>query len=172
MIRARERGMSYWPFVICLIALLVMTYMWYEASKDTDGLRSDLSAANREKAELTTQLTSTRLTLDELQSFTGFSADDGRKPDGEKMRARVQEFVQQTGDQLTFTIDAKKWTASGQGGRVEELNDGQLKVHYFPPAGEMSGDSLRGALLLSAQLGMSMEIAAQRDDSFSDLGRE
>lgn len=142
MIRARERGMSYWPFVIALIALLVMTYMWYEASKDTEDLKSNLRAAQTQATAKQEEVNSLKLKLDELQVDVGFSHDSEQRPDGEKIRARVQEFVAQTGEQLTLTLDAKKWSATGEGGRVEELNDGTLKMHYFPTAAEMSGETL------------------------------
>ncbi len=142
MIRARERGMSYWPFVITLVALLVMTFMWYEASKDQDDLKNSLRTATTRATEATEKARGFDEALDLLREDVGFHHESLPRPDGAKARARIQEFVTQTGEQLTFETDSNKFSATGQGGRVEQLNDGKIKVAYFPPAAELNGENL------------------------------
>jgi len=142
MIRARERGMSYWPFVITLVALLVMTYMWYEADKVQDDQKSNLRNATAKLTAETDRAREFDEALDLLRNEFGFNHDSLPRPDSAKARARILEFVQQTGEQLSFEADTNKFSATGQGGRVEQLNDGKIRVAYFPPAAELAGESL------------------------------
>ena len=36
MFRARERGMSFWPFAVSLVVIIVLLVLWYSAVNDRD----------------------------------------------------------------------------------------------------------------------------------------
>src|SRR5437868_2566099 len=67
-----ERGMSFWPFVITLILLLVFVFMWFSQKSDTDeAVKARLVAESNSKAR-TEAATAWELYIERLAKVVGF----------------------------------------------------------------------------------------------------
>ncbi len=137
MFRARERGMSYWPFVVSLVALLVVTFMWYEAMKVEEDLRSDASRAKTATSEWQTKYTAMNNRLLELVDSTGYAGTDSY-PDKEAIGADVQKFLTSMREQLTLEFETDKFAPTGDGGKIEQIGQGKFRVTYMPAEAELA----------------------------------
>lgn len=139
MFRTRERGMSYWPFVVTLLAFFVMTYMWYEAGKNQDQDKAtirqltDQLQAQKDKAFQREQA----LLL--VGEKTGY-VDDGRFPDAEKISAGVKQALDTLRGVMLLKFNTSKFSPTGAGGKLEEVGQGEYVVHYLPPANEIPAE--------------------------------
>ena len=136
MFRTRERGMSYWPFVVTLIALLVMTYMWYEAGRDDESQRSTITRLTQEKAAAEQKWRAERGTLQDLVDKTGYVNEQGL-PDGDRLRAGIDEALTAMREAGVLKLKTAKFSQTGEGGKMEEIGQGEFVVRYLPPASEL-----------------------------------
>ena len=160
MFRTRERGMSYWPFVVTLVAFFVMTYMWYEAGKSQD---QDKDTIRQLQSDVQTQKDKA-FQLDQALQLVGEKtgyANDRNEPDAEKIGAGVKELLDSLRGSMMLEFDTKKHSAIGDGGTIEEVGQGKYVVHYLPPANEIPADikwDAIGPILNGAAMRMAADI--------------
>ncbi len=139
MFRTRERGMSYWPFVVTLAAFFAMTYMWYDAGshaqQNKDTIR-DLQAQVQTQKEKAVQLDQHLMLVGEK---TGF-ADASDRPDAERIAAGVKELLDGLRRPMQLDFETSKFAATDDGGKIEEVGQGKYVVTYLPPANEIPAD--------------------------------
>jgi hypothetical protein len=139
MFRTRERGMSYWPFVVTLLAFFVMTYMWYEASKSQD---QDRSTIRQLQSDVQTQKDKA-FQLDQALQLVGEKtgyANERNEPDPEKLAAGVKEMLDTLRGVMVLKFNTAKFSPTGAGGKLEEVGQGEYVVNYLPPANEIPAE--------------------------------
>lgn len=160
MFRTRERGMSYWPFVVTLLAFFVMTYMWYEAGKNQD---TDKATIRDLQSQLQTQKDKAFQLDQQIQLVgerTGF-ANDRNEPDPEKISAGIKELLDALRGSMKLEFETSKFSPTGAGGKLEEVGQGKYTVTYLPPANEIAADLKWDALapiLTGAAARMAVDI--------------
>ena len=146
--RGRELGMSYWPFVIFLIAAIIMTVLWYQETGLKDQANASLKTARADAARYEKEVIALKNKYTDLADQTGFTADDGSGPDAEKMRAAIASVVDQMSNTMVVRFPDNRYQPSGDGGRIEQVDNGATVAHYFPPAAEMNGETMTLEALL------------------------
>jgi len=163
MFRARERGMSYWPFVVTLVALLFMSYMWYEASKNQENDRSAVVRLTTEKQSADEALRAMKVRFQEVGAVTGF-ANDRDEPDPELLKQGIADLMNGLRTSVVLKFPTDKFSATAGGGKLEKIGQGDYQVHYLPPANEiptdLKWDSI-APLLTTAAKAMAVDMAHQ-----------
>ncbi len=134
MYRARERGMSYWPFVVALVGLLAMTYMWYEAGSKRDDMLGEIARLKGEKASLDEKWRKERDAALRVSELVGWSSELDKITDPDRANESLRAFVQQCREQLVLKFDTEKFSATGPGGAMEKIGQGEYVVRYFTDA--------------------------------------
>ena len=111
MFRARERGMSYWPFVVTLVALLVMTYMWYEASKNQDGDAQKVARLMASEAKAKEDLRLKDDLIQRIGEVTGF-ANERDEPDPERLKQGIADLLDGLRGSVVLKFNTAKFSAT------------------------------------------------------------
>lgn len=129
MFRARERGMSYWPFVITLVTTLVFVVQWYQTDEQLTKARSDAAAAKAAEKRATDRWTEAQQKMLELGELTGWTDDSGY-PDKSKTQEALDGVKTAMVEQLRLKVDVTKFTETGQGGKIEQIGQEPAMVVY------------------------------------------
>src|SRR5262245_25633423 len=131
MFRARERGMSFWPFAICLLGLLIFVFLWFGATSERDNA---LAQASRAESARKTAEDERAKTLDKFQKVsnaTGFLAG-GNFTDVAELDRVVKEYAAKIKDAATVTYPVSRYQADPSGGgTVEKADAGTVTVAYM-----------------------------------------
>lgn len=146
-IRSREAGMSFWPFVIALVMVLVLVFVWYDGTKDTEKIQGDLVRANAEAKHQQERFKAANDALIELVEVTGFPNAEG-KPDKQQVADAIATFLDKWREKMTIEFDADRFSSTGLGGTVEKLSGNRVRVVYLPTKAEMGAVSVQGLLPL------------------------
>lgn len=126
-IRARERGMSYWPFVVTLLLLFVAAYMAYENNQRATQLNEDLQKAKDRAAAADERYTEVSQKYDQVKNKTGFV--EGQDVSVEKINAWMADFINRVAEAATLEVQKSRFV-EGSGGEIEEIDDGTILVRY------------------------------------------
>lgn len=137
MIRARERGMSYWPFVITLVLLLVVGLMAYQENARATKAENSLATASAKASEQEARADKLDIELQNIVDITGYVDTATSKPDQAAMRAAIDAIKKSLPDLFSIEIETDKYTETGDGGKVEKIGQGKIKVRYLVP-GDLS----------------------------------
>jgi hypothetical protein len=152
--------MSYWPFVVTLLAFFAMTYMWYEAGKSQDQDKAKIRELSDERDGLKDKNFQLDQALQLVGEKTGF-ANERNEPDAEKIGAGVKELLDSLRGSMKLEFETKKFSEIGAGGKIEEVGQGKYVVHYLPPANEIPADirwDAIGPILNGASMRMAADI--------------
>src|SRR5262245_35775332 len=145
MFRARERGMSFWPFAVCLLGLLIFVFLWFGATSERDNANASLAKAQQaeKKSEEEKNLANSRLlTVSKLVGFMG----GANVTDAAELDRQVKEYAAKIKDAGTVTfpisryeIDANNAPAKADAGTVTvtyltdaEIADATTLQAWFP----------------------------------------
>lgn len=158
-IRSRERGMHWAPFVVALVALLVMVYLWHEASQKADGDRTTITNLRAEVENWQKKVAPRTTRLDDIAGAVGASMADNTPPtDGSEaltgfpssttIYGATKAALDKWRDQFKIVFDADRYTATGTGGQIEKLAGNKVAVVYLPLKAEV------GNVTVEAFIGM------------------
>src|SRR5262245_3448807 len=91
MFRARERGMSFWPFAISLLALIVLLIRWLDATSKRDQFQKNAEQAKAAQADAETRLTEANQKLLKVSEKVGFTGG-GSASDPALIEAQIKEY--------------------------------------------------------------------------------
>lgn len=139
MFRARERGMSYWPFVITLVTTIFFVIQWYQTDEKLTKARSDAVAAKATASQATTKWETEHQKMLDLQDVLGATwCDETGYPDKAKIEAGLTAVKTAMVDGLRLKIDVTKFTETGEGGKIEKIGQ-EPAVVVYASKGEYDG---------------------------------
>jgi len=135
MFRARERGMSFWPFAVSLLLVVALVVMWFSASSERDQFKADAAKANARAKSAEESLQTKIKEFQDVSKSTGFLGG-GSTSDAKAIEQAMKEYGPKLGDAMTieFGTDRYQEDPSGGGGKVEKTAGGGAKVRYLTEA--------------------------------------
>jgi NAD-dependent DNA ligase len=137
--------MSFWPFVVTLVLLLVSVYLWYEASKDAEKDKSTIVSLQAQLTAANSKVAAPISRLDEIATAMGSSYNDTTvvenvptSPSQTSIFAANGSYVEKAREKGTTEVDSWKYVATGTGGSIEKLANDKVKIHYLQAKGETS----------------------------------
>lgn len=157
----RESGMSAIPFVVSLLFVAGFAIAWYKTDQENVELRQKLqtSATNAQDWQKKLETASNRIL--ELTEVTGYGDAEG-KPDKAAMQAALQAFLDKWRERLTIEFDADKYQPTGDGGQVEQIAGGKVRVKYLPDKDQITNPSLQGILAILEPAASRMQADVRR----------
>src|SRR6185503_1054027 len=106
MFRARERGMSFWPFAISLLLLIVVVILMFDANSKADQWHA--TAVKAEQTRKETEEANLKLTqqLQSVSADTGFI--EGSYTTANAIKAKIKEYGPNLAKSMTATFDETK----------------------------------------------------------------
>lgn len=178
-IRGREAGMSFWPFVIALVLVLVAVVFWYDGTKDTEKIRSERDAARAEAQSWKDRFDKANGKLIDLAPVTGYP-DAENHTDRAKLSAEMVAFLDKWREKLTVEFDTDRYAPTGSGGQVEKLGGTRVRVVYLPTKAELTSVSVEAmfpmleaaAARMQADIKRAFEAAAASNGEVAKLRTE
>jgi hypothetical protein len=130
MHRARERGMSFWPFLVTLILLLVLVVMWFSASGERDNALAQKKRA--EESELAAKQETERMVrqLNAATGAVGFPGGGGWI-DPELVKTQLADYGKRLRDAMVVTFPTTRYQAGTGGGVIEKTDADKVTVAYL-----------------------------------------
>lgn len=141
MFRARERGMSFWPFAVTLVLLLVFIFLWFSAAGERDNALQAEARAKAAAAKAEEDRKKDVEALNKLAERVGFRAG-GDRASPEEIERQLKDYGPRIRDALTIEFPVKRYQGDGQGGHATE-EGGQVKVVYLTDAELADADTLQ-----------------------------
>jgi len=160
-IRGREAGMSFWPFVVALVLVLVAVVFWYDGTKDHEKTKQDLATKAAEAQSWKDRFGEANKKLIALVDVTGYP-DAASHPDAEKLQTELVGFADKWREKATIEFDNDRYTATGAGGAVEKLQGNRIRVTYLPLKGEVTTLSVETLLPMLESAANRMQVDIKR----------
>jgi hypothetical protein len=128
MFRARERGMSFWPFAVSLLVLIVMVVLWFGANSELDQWKRTAAKAETDRKEMEEARNKAQRDYQTTTKSVGYQ--EGTYTTGPKVDAAIKEMAPKIKEALTATFDADKYTP-GEDGKVEKTVGNKITVVYL-----------------------------------------
>ncbi len=154
MFRARERGMSFWPFVVSLLLVIVLVVMWFSATSERDQWKASFEKAEGIRKTAEAGQLEKITALQELSKRVGWTGG-GNTSDPAQIDKDLKDTGTRLGDILTIEFDADRYQEDANGGKPEKTAAGKVKVRYLTEA------ELADAATLQALIS-KFEVAANR----------
>jgi hypothetical protein len=145
MFRARERGMSFWPFAVCLLGLLVFLLFWFSASTDRDNALAAAAKAQAAAKQAEEEKNAANTKLLAVSKSTGFLGG-GNFTDAAELEKQFAEYKAKLKDAVTVTFPATRYQPSADGATVEKSENGTVTVTYLTEAELNDAATLQGLL--------------------------
>jgi BRCA1-like protein len=129
MFRARERGMSFWPFVVSLLVLAVFVLMWFSVSGERDNAKRDAQAQKERADRLEAERKADIQKFQEASSQVGFLAG-GNTTDAATVKAQMDEYGKKIQEQAVVEYATNRYTADPNGPPTKVEGD-KIKVYYL-----------------------------------------
>lgn len=133
MFRARERGMSFWPFAIALLGLLVFVFLWFGVTSERDNMSASLARSEQAKKQAEEALSKANSRYQEVSKLVGFLGG-GNFTDPAELDRQVKEYAPKIKDAGTVTFPISRYQAAPDGGQVEKADAGTVTVTYLTQA--------------------------------------
>jgi hypothetical protein len=160
MFRARERGMSFWPFAISLLLLIVLVIMWFSATSERDQWKASFDQARRNQEQAEKERNEANQRVIAISSGTGFTGG-GNATDPARIAAQIKEYGDKLVPSLTYEFPSSRYQA-GEGGGTTRTEGDKIVVSYLTQA------DLSDATTLEAFLSKFESAAARMKN---DIGR-
>ena len=129
MLRARERGMSFWPFVVALLAVVVLVLMWTSATSERDEAKNQARQAQAAKDASEKRLQEEIKKAQSSGTAVGFLSG-GNTTDAEAVAAQMKEYGEKIRALATIDVPTKRYTPSETGGVAKTEGD-VVKISYL-----------------------------------------
>jgi BRCA1 C Terminus (BRCT) domain len=133
MFRARERGMSFWPFAISLLGLVVFIILWFSATSERDNANRSAATAENNRKLMEQEKDDANKRLLAASKEIGFTTG-GNFSDPAEIQRQLKEYGLKLADTLTIEFPEDRYQQSGDGGVVEKAEGGKVKVRYLTEA--------------------------------------
>lgn len=167
MFRARERGMSFWPFAISLLGLIVFIILWFSAASERDNANASAARAENQRKAAVEEKDAALSRLGAVSKEVGFLSG-GNMSDPAEILRQLKEYRGKLIDTLVIEFPEDRYQQSGDGGQVEKAAGGKVKVSYLTEAELADVATVQGFL-------SKFETAAKRmkldiDRAFNNAG--
>jgi hypothetical protein len=79
--RNLQRGMSFWPFIICLLLVLIMGFLWYDEKGQHEKTTEKLNTSQKDNTALQETIAKREQMLDDISGVVGFQTiTEGNPP--------------------------------------------------------------------------------------------
>lgn len=129
MFRARERGMSFWPFAVCLLGLLVFVFLWFGATSERDNFSAQVARLQQEKTQLEKDVKDKTQAYFNASKSTGFLGG-GNLTDAAELERQLKEYGPKIKEAGTISFPISRYQADPAGGTVEKAEAGTVTVAY------------------------------------------
>ena len=134
MFRARERGMSFWPFAITLLGLIVFIVMWFSVMGERDNFKLSADKAEQARKAAEEDKNAAIAKLGAVSKPLGFQAG-GNMTDPAEMDKQMKEYAEKVKATMTSEFPADSYVAGGsESAPVEKTSAGTVKVMYLTDA--------------------------------------
>lgn len=133
MFRARERGMSFWPFAISLLLLIVLVIMWFSATSERDQWKASFEKAEKLRKDADTAQTTANANYIAASNVVGYTGA-GSTTSVDAVKAAVKDTGDKLGAILTLEFPTSRYQADANGGQVEKTQGDTVKVVYLTQA--------------------------------------
>jgi hypothetical protein len=148
--------MSFWPFAVSLLLVVVLVVMWFSATSERDQWKADAEKARSAQKKAEEDLQGKIKEFQEVSRQTGYLGG-GSTSSAAEIAAAIKEYGTKLGDIMTveFGTDRYQEDPSGGGGKTEKTAGGGVKVRYLTDAEIADAPTLQGFF-------SKFEIAANR----------
>ena len=130
MFRARERGMSFWPFAVCLLGLLIFVFLWFGATSERDNANAAAAKAQAAAKQADEEKNAANTRLLAVSKAVGFQTG-GNFTDAAELDRQVKEYAAKIKAAATTTYPVERFQADESGGKVEKSDAGTVTVAYM-----------------------------------------
>jgi len=122
--------MSFWPFAISLLLLIVFVVMWFSVSGERDQFKASAEKAENLRKNAETAREEAVAKFQAVSKDIGFLS--GSTTDSAVIKAQLAEYGPKLRDAMTITFPATRFTADPNGGPIEKQDAGTVTVCYSP----------------------------------------
>ena len=134
MFRARERGMSFWPFAITLLGLIVFVILWFSVMGERDKFKLSADKAEQARLAAVAEKDAAINKLGAVSKPLGFQGG-GNMTDAAEMERQMNDYAEKMKATMTIEFPADRYVAGGsESAPVEKTAAGTVKVSYLTPA--------------------------------------
>lgn len=171
MFRARERGMSFWPFAVSLLALIAFVIMWFSATSERDDAKRQADRAAKDRSDMQDQLDAANKKLVAVSKATGFTSG-GTTTNPEEIANQIKEYAPKLRDTMTITFPANRYQADATGGgQVSKADGGTVTVVYLTDAEINSAATIQDFLSKFETAAHRMKFDIDRSFAATELAR-
>lgn len=133
MFRARERGMSFWPFVVSLLLLIVFVIMWFSATTERDEAKAKQAKAEAAEKKAQEDLQNANKNYINASTVVGYTGGgSGTSP--EAVTGAMKDVKDKIAADTTVTFPQTRFQEDPSSGKVEKTDGGMVTVTYLSPA--------------------------------------
>jgi len=143
MFRAREGGMSFWPFAVSLLLVVVLVVMWFSVTGERDQWKADFAKADARQKKAEEDLQAKIKEFQEVSKNTGYLGG-GSTSNAAEIAAAIKEYGTKLGDIMTIEFGTDRYQEGGTGTVVEKTPGGGAKVRYLTDAEIADAPTLQG----------------------------
>jgi len=135
MFRARERGMSFWPFAVTLLGLAVFVFLWFGATSERDNALRTANKAEEARKNMEEEMNKANARVVAISNATGFKGAS-TSTDPAEIDRQIKEYGPKLRDAMTITVPVTRYQADagGQGGQIVKADGGMVTVVYLTDA--------------------------------------
>src|SRR5262245_32979917 len=119
MHRARERGMSFWPFLVTLILLMVVVIMWFSASSERDNALAAEKKAKAAREEWEQKWTTLNSKFTQATAAVGYQGGEGYV-DAAMVQAGIADYGKKLREIMVIEFPTTRYQAGEGGGSIEK----------------------------------------------------
>jgi hypothetical protein len=125
--------MSFWPFAVCLLGLLIFVFLWFGASGERDNANATIARLQADKAKLDDEVKAVTQKYFNASKGTGFLGG-GNLTDAAELERQLKEYAGKIKEAGTITFPISRYQASPDGGQVEKADAGTVTIAYLTEA--------------------------------------
>jgi hypothetical protein len=158
--------MSFWPFAVSLLLVVVLVVMWFSATGERDQWKNDAAKADARLKKAEEDLQAKIKEFQEVSRNTGYLGG-GSTSSAADIAAAIKEYGTKLGDIMTIEFGTDRYQEDPNGGKTEKTAGGGAKVRYLTEAEIADTPTLQGffAKFEVAANRMKVDIARAFEDS-------
>jgi hypothetical protein len=136
--------MSFWPFAVSLLLVVVLVVMWFSATSERDQWKADAEKARGQSKQAEEALQAKIKEFQEVSRNTGYLGG-GATSNAAEIAAAIKEYGTKLGDILTIEFGTDRYQEDpAGGGKVDKTAGGGAKVRYLTDAEIADTPTLQG----------------------------
>jgi uncharacterized protein (UPF0333 family) len=122
--------MSFWPFAVCLLGLLIFVFLWFGATSERDNSNAVAAKAQAAAKQADEEKNAANTRLLAVSKAVGFQTG-GNFTDAAEIDRQVKEYAAKIKEAATTTYPVSRYQADPAGGQVEKADAGTVTVTYL-----------------------------------------